>query len=35
VRLGKPEEIRNKATDKGEAAKLWNLSEEIVGQKFD
>jgi hypothetical protein len=35
VRVSKPEEIRNKATDKAQAEKLWKLSEEIVGQKFE
>jgi NAD(P)-dependent dehydrogenase (short-subunit alcohol dehydrogenase family) len=34
VRLAKPEEIRNNATNKGSAEKLWKLSNEIVGQKF-
>jgi len=33
-RLAKPEEIRNKATDKEQAEKLWKLSNEIVGQEF-
>jgi NAD(P)-dependent dehydrogenase (short-subunit alcohol dehydrogenase family) len=34
VRLARPEEIRNNATDKAVAEKLWKLSNEIVGQEF-
>jgi len=34
VRLARPEEIRNNATDKAGAEKLWKLSNEIVGQEF-
>jgi NAD(P)-dependent dehydrogenase (short-subunit alcohol dehydrogenase family) len=34
VRLAKPEEIRNNATDKAMAEKLWKLSNEIVKQEF-
>ncbi|KAF2430393.1 NAD(P)-binding protein [Tothia fuscella] len=35
ARVGKPNEIRNNATDKEQAAKLWKLSEEILGQTFE
>jgi len=35
IRVGKPEEIRNQATDMHQAERLWKLSEEIVGQEFD
>lgn len=34
VRLAKPEEIRNQATDKVLAERLWKLSNEILGQEF-
>jgi len=34
VRLGKPGEIRNKATDPEDAERLWKMSNEILGQEF-
>ncbi|KAF2668966.1 short-chain dehydrogenase [Microthyrium microscopicum] len=34
-RVARPEEVRSGAGDGEEARKLWSLSEEIVGQKFD
>lgn len=34
-RLAKPEEVRSNAYDPVQAERLWKLSEDIVGQKFD
>lgn len=35
VRVGKDWEVRNNAASEEDAARLWKLSEEMVGQTFE